>query len=178
MFTAVDTGRLHAATLRSFLLSERQCLSKMVACQIQSYIPRSTPKTLAKKSQHFEFRSVNYLTDPQTMKLYKSIDGNRLDLHSKDFCESAREKREGYVETYLAHEVSAKIHKPFPPSCKVLPLFVNHAERDKFPAVENMTIQGIKQAVDGNLQIVVDDNVKEVMECLWLETTRKSRPLT
>ena len=60
----------------------------------------------------------------------------------------------------------------------MLPVFVHPAERDKFVAVENMTIQEIKLLVDGSLQFVVDDDVREVLECLWLETTQKSRPAT
>ena len=98
-----------------------------------------------------KLRSKNYLVQPGTRRAHVSLSGEVLDADLVNFCMSSRIRRAEYVESYIAYAHDAGLHKCHSPAHRIIPVFVNSAERKRYTAVENLNVSEIKTMIQSNI---------------------------
>jgi hypothetical protein len=121
-------------------------------------------------------RSSEYLLHPHKECKHTSIKGNiELDQELHLFCSKARELRSNYVHKFISHESTRYESKFARFNFKAAPIFVTNDERDNYFAIDNQTIEEIKQRIQKEIHKVEDMSMQNVFEAIFQEDILKMK---
>ena len=101
--------------------------------------------------------------------------GADLDPELKDFGRNSKEKRAMFFDSCIRHEQISSLVKASPPNFDEYPVFVTSSDRDKYTAIENLTITKLTTLVEEKLESVTDEEMKEDLRAWELEVTKAKK---
>jgi hypothetical protein len=125
---------------------------------------------LSKEIEAFRIllRSSQYLLHPLNQCQHTSIHGNiEMDSELHLFCSQARTLRSKYVEEYIVYEGMRYAVKFAKFNCKMAPIFVTKKEREIYFAIENQSIDNIKEKIVAIIDQVEDNSMKIVFKAVF-----------